>query len=88
MYVVRLLTFKGIDAKIRADHTIPPYACAVVCILGMCFIADYYQNKAVFISLFAAIGTACFIVVCASTSNTVRCKSLIVPFLSIQLLTV
>ncbi|KAJ5698769.1 hypothetical protein N7462_000774 [Penicillium macrosclerotiorum] len=53
-------------------HTIPPYACAVVCILGMCFVADHFKNKANFISLFAGIGTVFFIIVCANTNNSVR----------------
>lgn len=52
----------------------------------MCFTADHFKNKAVCISIFAAIGTACFIVVCASTSNTVRCMFLLISPLSAQLL--
>lgn len=51
----------------------------------MCFTADHFKNKAICISIFAAIGTACFIVVCASTSNSVRCMFLLIP-LSFQLL--
>jgi hypothetical protein len=30
------------------DHTIPPYACAVVFILLVSFIADYFKNKSYF----------------------------------------
>lgn len=41
----------------------------------MSFIADYYKNKAYFTSLFSGIGTVFFIIVCASTNNTVRCES-------------
>lgn len=40
----------------------------------MCFIADYFENKALFISLFAGIGTVFFIVVCAVANDVVRCK--------------
>jgi hypothetical protein len=57
------------------DHTIPPYACAVVFILVFCFVADHFKNKAYFISLFSGIGTIFFIVVCANSNDTVRCAS-------------
>ncbi|KAK9357753.1 major facilitator superfamily domain-containing protein [Lipomyces starkeyi] len=53
-------------------HTIPPYACAVVCIVGMSRIADHFKNKSMFVSLFAGIGTVCFIVVTATTNRIVR----------------
>ncbi|KAK9375589.1 major facilitator superfamily domain-containing protein [Lipomyces chichibuensis] len=53
-------------------HTIPPYACAVVCIVGMSRIADHFKNKSIFVCLFAGIGAVCFIIVTASTNQIVR----------------
>jgi hypothetical protein len=69
-----VLSWSALNAN-DLDHTIPPYACAIVCIVVMSFIADHFKNKSYFVSLFSGIGTVCFIIVCASTNNIVRCKS-------------
>ena len=42
-------------------HTIPLYACAFVCILAFCFLSDRYQNKPLFISIAAGMGTVFFV---------------------------
>ncbi|KAI5926451.1 MFS transporter [Camillea tinctor] len=52
--------------------TIPGYAFGILCILAFCWLADYYKNKWVFISIFGGIGTVFFIIVTASTNDMVR----------------
>lgn len=53
-------------------HTIPPYAFALVCTPAFSWVSDYYKNKPRFISLFAGITTIFFVVLAATTGNTVR----------------
>ncbi|CAK3830399.1 nicotinamide mononucleotide permease [Lecanosticta acicola] len=64
-------------------HTIPPYAFALVCTLVFSFVSDHYQNRPLFISLFASITTVFFIAAAATTGNTVRYIFTILAFGSI-----
>ena len=74
-FIPTLVTSFGWTSWDGQYHTIPPYACAFVFTLLFSFTADHFANKSFFITLFAGIGTIFFIIVCASTSHIVRCKS-------------
>lgn len=56
--------------------TIPLYACAFVFILAASFLADRFQNKPLFITIFAGFGCLCFIIIVAVSNNYVKCERL------------
>ncbi|RSH93567.1 hypothetical protein EHS25_007925 [Saitozyma podzolica] len=64
-------------------HTIPVYACAFVFILGFAFTSDQFENKPLFISMAAGLGTICFIATVASTNHTVQYVFLVFGFGSV-----
>ncbi|KAF2797590.1 putative nicotinamide mononucleotide permease [Melanomma pulvis-pyrius CBS 109.77] len=75
--IVGVFGWKGYEGQY---HTIPGYAMGIVCILGFCFLADYYRNKWIMIIIFAAIGTIFFVVATASTDNMTRYVTSLLAF--------
>lgn len=73
-FIPTLIGAMGWTGYVGQYYTIPLYACAFVFILTAAFLADHYQNKPRFITLFSTIGCICFIIIVAVQNNYVKCE--------------
>ncbi|KIR43680.1 MFS transporter [Cryptococcus deuterogattii 99/473] len=72
--------FLGWTGYLGRYRTIPLYVCALVCIIGFCWGADYYKAKPLFNIGAGALGTIFFIIVTCVTAHMVQYVSLILAF--------